>query len=61
MSAWNIRVIFEPDVLSTFFSKQTFDDDEDDDDDDDEREYAQLEACDDNITIYIHACQMRPE
>jgi len=36
MSAWNIRVIFEPDVLSTFFSKQTFDDDEDDDDDDDE-------------------------
>jgi len=36
MSAWNIRVIFEPDVLSTFFSKQTFDDDEDDDDDDEE-------------------------
>jgi hypothetical protein len=36
MSAWNIRVIFEPDVLSTFFSKQTFDDDEDDNDDDDE-------------------------
>ena len=41
MSAWNIRVIFEPDVLSTFFSKQTFDDDEDDNDDYDEQQRGQ--------------------
>ena len=61
MSAWNIRVIFEPDVSLHFFYQANIDKDDDDDYDDDEENENNFEASDDNITIYIHACQMRPE
>ena len=36
MSAWNIRVIFEPDVSLHFFYQANIDKDDDDDYDDDE-------------------------
>jgi hypothetical protein len=38
MSAWNIRVIFEPDVSLHFFYQANIDKDDDDDYDDEENE-----------------------